>query len=67
MSARNDYFDNSQRLSQNVEGLFYTTGDLHASILLKILAMGNVQIDRGLVTPVGQAFADVRRGNKTAS
>jgi prevent-host-death family protein len=35
--------------------------------LLKILALGNAQIDNGQVTPVAKAFAQVRSRNKAAA
>ncbi len=35
--------------------------------LLKILALGNAQIEKGQVTPVAKAFAEVRRRNKAAA
>lgn len=35
--------------------------------LLKILALGNVQIEKGQVTPVAKAFAEVRRNSRAAA
>jgi prevent-host-death family protein len=35
--------------------------------LLKILALGNAQIEKGQVTPVAKAFAEVRRRNKATA
>ncbi len=35
--------------------------------LLKILALGNAQIEKGQVTPAAKAFAEVRRRNKAAA
>jgi prevent-host-death family protein len=35
--------------------------------LLKILALGNAQIEKGQVTSVAKAFAEVRRRNKAAA
>jgi prevent-host-death family protein len=35
--------------------------------LLKILAIGNVQIEKGRITPAAKAFAEVRRRNKAAA
>jgi prevent-host-death family protein len=34
--------------------------------LLKILALGNAQIEKGLVTSAPKAFSEVRRRNKAA-
>ncbi len=35
--------------------------------LLKILALGNAQIEKGQVTSAAKAFAEVRRRNKAAA
>jgi prevent-host-death family protein len=35
--------------------------------LLKVLALGNAQIEKGQVTPAAKAFSDVRRRNKAAA
>jgi prevent-host-death family protein len=35
--------------------------------LLKILALGNAQIEKGLVTTAAKAFSEVRRRNKAAA
>ncbi len=35
--------------------------------LLKILALGNAQIEKGQVTPVAKAFAEVRRNSRAAA
>jgi prevent-host-death family protein len=38
-----------------------------AMALLKILALGNAQIEKGLVTPAAKAFSEVRRRNKATA
>jgi prevent-host-death family protein len=38
-----------------------------AMALLKILAIGNAQIEKGQVTPAAKAFSQVRRGSKAAA